>query len=88
MELKWVFLQSSSFSNQFAHYFFWLFQLHVDTGHHAEAQSQEKKEEDFFAEQEKFPEFNQTQSNGSFAPKVCLILYSSFYNPFLTIHCN
>lgn len=49
-------------------------QLHVDTGHPADA-PQEKKEEDFFALEEKFPASNPVHSNGSLMPKPVLPLF-------------
>jgi len=47
--------------------------LHVDTGHPADA-PQEKKEEDFFALEEKFPASNPVHSNSSLMPKPVFLL--------------
>jgi len=45
-------------------------QLHIDSGPSEAATAQEKKEEDFFAMQESFPQSNPIGANGSLFVKV------------------
>jgi hypothetical protein len=45
-------------------------QLHIDSGHSESVTAQEKKEEDFFAMQESFPQSNPIGANGSLFVKV------------------
>lgn len=58
-----------------AHLSFFSLKLHIDSGTEAVA-PQEKKEEDFFAVTEAFPDTTPVNTNGSFLPKIVVSLHA------------